>query len=98
MNVFKHILVLSLLSPLAILHAQSPQDNWHQWRGPNNTGVSTTATPPVKWSETENIQWKVAIDGKGSSTPIVWENRVFILTAINTEIVDPKLPKRASTL
>ena len=93
MNVFKHILVLSLLSPLAILSAQSPQDNWHQWRGPNNTGVSTTATPPVKWSETENLQWKVAIDGKGSSTPIVWENRVFILTAINTEIVDPKLPK-----
>ena len=93
MNVFKYILVLALLSHSACLSAQSTQDNWHQWRGPNNTGVSTTATPPFKWSETENIQWKVAIDGSGSSTPIVWGNRVFILTAINTQIVDPKLPK-----
>ena len=93
MNVFKYILVLALLSHSALLSAQSTQDNWHQWRGPNNTGVSSTATPPVKWSETENIQWKVALDGNGSSTPIVWENRGFILTAIDTGIVDPNLPK-----
>ena len=93
MNVFKYILAFSLLFHAASLSAQSIQDNWHQWRGPNNTGVSSTATPPVKWSETENIQWKVALDGNGSSTPIVWENRVFILTAIDTRIVDPNLPK-----
>ncbi len=67
--------------------------NWHQWRGPEANGVSRTATPPLEWSEDRNIQWKVAIDGQGSSTPIVWEDKVFLLTAIDTGIVDPALPK-----
>jgi len=66
---------------------------WHQWRGPEANGVSRTATPPIEWSEGKNIKWKVAIDGNGSSTPIIWGNKVFLLTAINTGIVDPSLPR-----
>ena len=65
--------------------------NWHQWRGPNANGVSSTADPPVAWSESKNILWKVAVDGHGSATPIVWEEKVFLLTVINTGRVDPKL-------
>ena len=72
---------------------QAKDQNWHQWRGPAATGVSATAQPPVKWSADENIRWKVAIQGQGNSTPIIWGNKVFLLTAINTKIVDPKLPK-----
>mgnify|MGYP003709206259 FL=1 len=68
-------------------------DNWHHWRGPSATGVSTTAKPPTQWSEEKNIQWKVAIDGYGSAAPIIWGNKVFILTAINTGKVDPSLPR-----
>ena len=68
-------------------------DNWHQWRGPEANGVSRTAAPPIEWSEDHNIQWKVAIDGNGSSTPIIWGDKVFLLTAINTGVVDPSLPK-----
>ncbi len=56
--------------------------NWPQWRGPQMTGVSQTADPPVTWSEKENIKWKVSIPGKGLATPVVWEDRVFIQTAI----------------
>ncbi|MBD3377941.1 PQQ-binding-like beta-propeller repeat protein, partial [candidate division KSB1 bacterium] len=41
------------------------------------------ATPPVQWSETTNIRWKIAIPGKGLSTPVVWQDKVFITTAIN---------------
>ncbi len=67
--------------------------NWHQWRGPEANGVSRTATPPTEWSEERNVRWKVAVDGRGSSTPIVWENRVFLLTAIDTGKVDPSLPR-----
>ncbi len=65
---------------------------WHQWRGPEPNGVSRTASPPPEWSEDSNIQWKVPIDGQGSSVPIIWEDKVFILTAINTGVVDPDLP------
>lgn len=67
--------------------------NWHQWRGPEANGVSRTAKPPLEWSESKNIQWKVEIDGEGSSTPIVWNDKVFLLTAINTGKVDASLPK-----
>ena len=54
---------------------QAKDQNWHQWRGPAATGVSATAQPPVKWSADENIRWKVAIQGQGNSTPIIWETR-----------------------
>ena len=55
---------------------------WGQWRGPLATGVSETANPPVQWSETENIRWKVEIPGRGSSSPIVWGDRVFVTSAV----------------
>jgi len=79
------------------LSAQDPSktelNNWHQWRGPDANGVSRSANPPTEWSEEKNIRWKTAIDGAGSSTPIIWDNKVFLLTAINTGIVDPALAK-----
>ena len=72
---------------------ESKLNNWHHWRGPEASGVSKTATPPITWGEGQNIRWKVAIDGNGSSTPIIWENKVFLLIAIDTGKVDPSLPK-----
>ncbi len=56
--------------------------NWPQWRGPLGTGIAPNASPPLTWSETNNVKWKVRIPGSGSATPIVWENQVFVLTAI----------------
>ena len=55
---------------------------WGQWRGPYATGVSQQADPPVEWSETRNVRWKVEIPGRGSSSPVVWGDRIFILTAV----------------
>jgi outer membrane protein assembly factor BamB len=70
---------------LAVAHAAvSPEHYWPQWRGPLATGVAPNANPPVAWSETNNIKWKVEIPGKGMATPIIWENRIFIQTAIPT--------------
>ena len=66
----------------------NPQTQWQHWRGPAATGVSSTATPPLTWGESENVKWKVPIDGKGTSTPIVWGNQVFLVTAIDTGEVD----------
>ncbi len=64
--------------------AASAQENWPQWRGPLRTGALPAANPPTTWSETENIRWKVKLPGSGASTPIIWENQVFIQTAIGT--------------
>src|SRR5256885_14006708 len=57
---------------------------WPQWRGPLATGVAPLADPPVSWSETEHVKWKVNVPGSGDSTPIIWADRVFLLTAIPT--------------
>lgn len=70
---------------LVSLTAQSPtraDEFWPQWRGPLATGVSTTATPPLEWSDTKNIKWKVEIPGRGSASPVVWGDRLFLLTAV----------------
>lgn len=59
--------------------------NWHQWRGPDASGYAPHANPPIHWDSTTNIKWKSEIPGVGSSTPIVWDKRIFILTAIKTD-------------
>jgi outer membrane protein assembly factor BamB len=65
--------------------ARERLDHWHQWRGPLANGWAPRGDPPVQWSESKNIKWKVEVPGSGSSTPIVWRNRVFVLTAVKTE-------------
>ena len=84
---------LPLGQGLADQFEEAKPNNWHHWRGPDANGVSITAKPPVQWSPTNNIQWKVPIEGKGSSTPIIWENKLFLLTSVNTGEVDPTLPR-----
>jgi outer membrane protein assembly factor BamB len=55
---------------------------WPQWRGPQMNGVSPFGDPPIEWNENRNIDWKVAIPGKGSASPIVWEDKIFVLSAV----------------
>jgi len=89
------------------LGAASPEAerNWPQWRGPNATGVSLQANPPLEWSETKNVKWKVEVPGRGSSSPIVWGDRLYLLSAVpsNASIasshnprggVNPRVPHR----
>jgi outer membrane protein assembly factor BamB len=78
-------LLAALLAPSGRAGAESAADRfWPQWRGPLATGFAPLADPPLTWSETSNIKWKVAIPGEGNATPIIWDNRVFILSAIAT--------------
>jgi outer membrane protein assembly factor BamB len=65
---------------------------WPQWRGPHATGASKHATPPTEWSETNNVRWKVELPGRGSASPIVWGDRVYVLTAV---AADPNAGARA---
>jgi outer membrane protein assembly factor BamB len=71
------------------------RDNWHQWRGPDATGFAPTADPPLTWDAKTNIKWKTEIPGRGASTPIIWGDRIFVLTALDTgREADPKdIPK-----
>lgn len=78
------IILLSMLCPF-LIHTEAKTDNWGHWRGPTGNGVSTTATPPTEWSSTKNVKWKVAIPGRGSGSPVVWGDRVFVVTAVPAE-------------
>src|SRR5688572_13336397 len=60
-------------------------DNWHHWRGPLATGFAPKADPPIKWEAQTNIKWKAPLEGRGSATPIVWGDQVFVVTAIKTD-------------
>lgn len=85
----KSILFVLLLSMASSMVAQNSAadrlDNWHQWRGPNADGTAPRGDPPTEWSESKNIRWKVEIPGEGFSTPIVWKDRIFVLTAVKTD-------------
>lgn len=59
--------------------------NWPHWRGPLVTGVAPTGDPPTTWDEKTNIRWKVAIPGGGTASPIIWGDKVFLLTAVETQ-------------
>jgi hypothetical protein len=72
---------------------QSPANRyWAQWRGPHMTGVSRTATPPTEWSETKNVRWKIQIPGRGSASPVVWGDRVYLLTAVPVGVTHSTRP------
>ncbi|SVE01167.1 uncharacterized protein METZ01_LOCUS454021, partial [marine metagenome] len=57
-------------------------ENWPGWRGPRGDGTSLEKNIPTQWSTTENLAWKVAIPGKGHSSPVIWEDKVLLLTCL----------------
>jgi outer membrane protein assembly factor BamB len=56
--------------------------NWPAWRGPSGTGISNEKNLPLKWSDQENVRWRIPLPGPGNSTPIVWGHRVFLTQAV----------------
>src|SRR5215207_315430 len=82
--------------------AAGPND-WPHWRGPNANGTAPQADPPVTWDAKTNVRWKAELPGRGSATPIVWGDQVFVVTAAKTDRrataadlpkVDPKFEKK----
>ncbi|HEY1192133.1 MAG TPA: PQQ-binding-like beta-propeller repeat protein [Gemmata sp.] len=79
------VLALALASPARAQPPKGAEGNWHHWRGPNADGSAPKADPPTKWDAKTNIAWRAELPGRGSATPIVWGDRVFILTAVQTD-------------
>lgn len=86
--------VFCLITPvIAVEPTEAQLQNWHHWRGPHASGYASLGHPPVEWSDTENVAWKVDLPGNGSTTPIIWGDQLFVMTSIDTGRVDPSLPK-----
>lgn len=74
--------LLLVYSLLFLLGVPAQADNWGHWRGPTGNGVALKANPPIAWSDTKNVKWKVPIPGRGSGSPVIWGDQVFVVTAV----------------
>lgn len=81
-----------ILSPLAVVFALASAqlaeaENWPQWRGPQNNGVSTETGLPAKFSKTENVAWRLPLPGSAGATPVVWGDSIFLTSADGSDLV-----------
>ena len=79
------LLLIALLIPAVLFAAEN---DWPGWRGPNNDGMAR-GDVPLEWSEGKNIAWRVAIPGRGFSSPVIWGDKIFLTTAIPTDGAPP---------
>ncbi len=82
---WKPALMTHALRPLCWLVllscAPATADQWPQFRGPAGNGCAEATELPTSWSEQENIVWKTAIHGRGWSSPVVWNDQIWLTTA-----------------
>lgn len=64
-----------------VVQTGAAMNYWPHWRGPSIQGIVQGKGYPDRWSETDNVLWKVPVTGRGHSTPIVWADRIFLTTA-----------------
>lgn len=57
-------------------------ENWPQFRGPDGQGHSAAKNLPVEWSAAKNVKWNQDIPGEGWSSPVVWEGKILLTTAV----------------
>lgn len=62
-------------------------ENWPQWRGPTDDGISKETNLPTEWSETKNILWNLKLPGQSGATPAVWGDRIFLTSQDGEDIV-----------
>ena len=67
-------LALALISLITTTNAA----DWPRFRGADGSGNAGDTKAPTTWSDAENVKWKAALPGPGSSSPIIWKNRVFV--------------------
>jgi outer membrane protein assembly factor BamB len=77
--------LVRLVPTLVLTAGTAAAQDWPSFRGPEGSGVSRHATPPVTWNLTSstNVAWRTAIPGLGHSSPIVWGDRIYLTTAVS---------------
>ena len=79
--VVRYIVILLLFCVCSLAQAE----NWPGWRGPHGDGTSDEKNVPTHWTDKDNIAWKIEIPGKGHASPIVWNDRIFVVTCVEAE-------------
>ena len=92
MNKIPAFLIVALIASTCVL-----AEDWPRFRGPNGSGISTSSDVPVEWSAEENSKWTTELPGKGSSSPIVFGDRIY-LTCYTGYGLDKENPGNAKDL
>jgi outer membrane protein assembly factor BamB len=71
---------------LLVIAVSARAENWPQWRGPRTDGTSLETEIPTQWSSTDHVRWKTPIPGKGHSSPIIWNDRLFLTTCLENSL------------
>ena len=56
-------------------------ENWAGWRGPYRNAVSSETNIPLQWSEREGVRWQTSVAGVGISSPIIWDDQIFVTSS-----------------
>jgi len=78
-------LTCTLLAAMVLVAADSPKTSWPGFRGHDLSGIAASKKLPEKWSKTEGIAWSQEIPGRAWSSPIVWEDTVFVTSAVGAK-------------
>lgn len=80
----QRVVAILVLAASVVLNARAASSQWPQWRGPRASGVNDSTPLPTKWDvETgENVLWRTPVPGMAHASPIVWQDRVYIATAV----------------
>ena len=79
---------LLLVASTSVACREAPQRfQWPSFRGPQASGIADGQNPPIRWDQAtgDNVLWKTPIPGMGHSSPIVWDDRIFVTTAISDD-------------
>jgi outer membrane protein assembly factor BamB len=76
--------LFALVAAVSLAAAGARADNWPEFRGPTGQGLYQ-GTLPLEWGPGRNVAWKQAVPGRGWSSPVVWEGRVYLTTAVPME-------------
>jgi outer membrane protein assembly factor BamB len=76
---------LSLLFALLFVNPDARGENWTEFRGPTGQGIYAGKNLPTEWSTTKNVAWKTTIPGKGWSSPVLFDGRVYVTSAVPIE-------------
>ena len=84
----KIVWLLTIVFLVVVVHAEdeivaerAESRHWNQFRGPNGNGQATGKGLPIEFSETKNLRWKTSIHGDGYSSPVIWNDQIWLTTA-----------------
>src|SRR4051794_10345495 len=84
-QIFGGVIGIGVFLTLAGVAAGASDSNWPRWRGPTDAGSTESGSYPVRFDAETNVLWKIPLSEKGCSTPIVWNERIYLTTPIDKQ-------------